>query len=234
MKNFFKQNCKALVILFIITVLISILYYSCKESRDIFNSIESILAIPSLILSFIVLKVINIKPENLDAYHRLRVMQENEKKENKKNAKNAFKEKLNEIKELNKKYSQFYNNIIYSNDTANSVKTSCSQGLENLREFFEETNEYIYKDFLPGLKNLGELETIDNINVSIVDLKDKDLLSDKLNEIKKELFTKDELLENDKKLLELLFAHNDGLMQKYLNTCNHAYKEIKEEKDNEI
>ena len=65
--------------LLIITILISILFYFCKESRDIFNSIESILAIPSLILSFIVLKVIDIKPENLDAYHRLRMMKDNEK-----------------------------------------------------------------------------------------------------------------------------------------------------------
>ena len=86
---------------------------------------------------------------------------------------------------------------------------------------------------MPEIKNLGELETIDNINVSIVDLSDKDLLSDKLNEIKKELFTKDQLLESDKELLGLLFNDN-GLMQKYLNTCNHAYKEIGEEKDNEI
>lgn len=233
MKKFFKKNCKALVMLLIITVLISILYYFCKESRDIFNSIESILAIPSLILSFIVLKVIDIKPENLDAYHRLRMMKDNEKKENKKKAKNAFEEKLNETKELNKKYSQFYSNIIHDRDTAKSVINQCIEGQEKLRVFFEETKEYIFKDFLPEIKNLGELKTIDNINVSIVDLRDKDLLSDKLNEIKKELFTKDQLLESDKELLGLLFNDN-GLMQKYLNTCNHAYKEIEEEKDNEI
>lgn len=91
MKIFFKKNCKALVMLLIITILISILYYFCKESRDIFNSIESILAIPSLILSFIVLKVIDIKPENLDAYHRLRMMKDNEKKKIKKRQKKLLK-----------------------------------------------------------------------------------------------------------------------------------------------
>lgn len=141
MKIFFKKNCKALVMLLIITILISILFYFCKESRDIFNSIESILAIPSLILSFIVLKVIDIKPENLDAYHRLRMMKDNEKKENKKKAKKAFEEKLNETKELNKKYSQFYSNIIHNRDTAKSVINQCSEGLEKLREFFEETKK---------------------------------------------------------------------------------------------
>lgn len=170
--------------LLIITILISILFYFCKESRDIFNSIESILAIPSLILSFIVLKVIDIKPENLDAYHRLRMMKDNEKKKIKK-GKKAFEEKLNETKELNKKYSQFYSNIIHNRDTAKSVINQCSEGLEKLREFFEETKKYIFKDFLPEIKNLGELATIDNINVSIVALEDEDLLRDKLNEIKK-------------------------------------------------
>lgn len=190
MKIFFKKNCKALVMLLIITILISILFYFCKESRDIFNSIESILAIPSLILSFIVLKVIDIKPENLDAYHRLRMMKDNEKKENKKKAKKAFEEKLNETKELNKKYSQFYSNIIHNRDTAKSVINQCSEGLEKLREFFEETKKYIFKDFLPEIKNLGELATIDNINVSIVALEDEDLLRDKLNEIKKRIIYK--------------------------------------------
>lgn len=224
MKIFFKKNCKALVMLLIITILISILFYFCKESRDIFNSIESILAIPSLILSFIVLKVIDIKPENLDAYHRLRMM-----KENKKKAKKAFEEKLNETKELNKKYSQFYSNIIHNRDTAKSVINQCSEGLEKLREFFEETKKYIFKDFLPEIKNLGELATIDNINVSIVALEDEDLLRDKLNEIKKELFTNAQLVDSDKELLNLLFNYN-GLMQKYLNTCDHAYKEFEEEK----
>ena len=139
MKELFKKNYKALVMLLIITVLISIVYYFCKESRDIFNSIESILAIPSLILSFIVLKVIDIKPENLDAYYRLRMMKNNEKKENKKRAKNAFEEKLNETKELNKKYSRFYSNIIHDRDTAKSVINQCSEGQEKLRVFFEET-----------------------------------------------------------------------------------------------
>lgn len=131
------------------------------------------------------------------------------------------------------KCSQFYSNIIYDRDTAKSVINQCSEGQEKLRVFFEETKEYIFKDLLPEIKNLGELENIDNINISIVDLSDKDLLSNKLDEVKKELFTKDQLLESDKELLGSLFNEN-GLMQKYLNTCNHAYKEIEEEKDNEI
>lgn len=82
---------------------------------------------------------------------------------------------------------------------------------------------------MPEIKNLGELATIDNINVSIVALEDEDLLRDKLNEIKKELFTNAQLVDSDKELLNLLFNYY-GLMQKYLNTCGHAYKEFEEEK----
>lgn len=233
MKVFLKKNCKALIILLIITVLISILYYFSKESRDIFNSIESILAIPSLILSFIVLKVIDIKPENLDAYHRLRMMKDNEKKENKKKAKKAFEGNLNEIKELNKKYCQFYSHTIHSIDVANSVINQCSNGLEKLRDFFDETKSYIFKDFLPEINNLGELEGIDNIDVLIVGLDDESLLCNKLNKINNKLFTIDKLTDDNKELLKSLF-NETGLMQKYLNTCSHAYKEIQEEKDNEI
>lgn len=233
MKRFLIKNFGAIVILSIVTVTISVLYYCCDKSRNMLNSIESILAIPSLMLSFIVLKVIDIKPENLDAYHRLRMMKDNEKKENKNRAKKAFEEKLNETKELNKKYYQFYSNVIHDRDIAVSVKNQCSDGLEKLLEFFDETKEYLFKDFLTEIKNLGELETIDNIDVSIVDLKDEQVLLDELNKIKKELFTNTRLEEADKELLKLLF-NDDGLMQKYLNTCFHAYKELEEGKNNEI
>ena len=233
MNELFKKNWRALAILLIITFLISILYYYFDVCRVIFNSIASILAIPNLIVSFIVLKVIDIKPENLDSYYRLRMMKDNENKENKKKAKKAFADNLNSTKELCKKYSNFYSNKKNKRGIANSSINQCVEGQEKLREFFEETKEYIFADFLPKIKNLGELETIDNVNVSLVNLSDKDSLSEKLNKIKEELFRKEELSEDDENLLDKLFS-DKGLMQKYLNTCNHAYKEIEEEKDNEI
>lgn len=87
MVKFLKKNQKTLGILMIITVLISLLYFLWEDSRNIINSMASILAIPSLIMSFVVLKVIDIKPENLNAYHRKRLLRDNEKKANKKEQK---------------------------------------------------------------------------------------------------------------------------------------------------
>lgn len=233
MKNFLKKNKKNLGILIIVTVIIGALYVCCENSRTIFNAIDTILAIPGLILSFIVLKVIDIKPENLDAYHRLRMMKDNEKKEEKYKAKKAFEGNLNEIKELNKKYYQFYNNKLHNIDVAISLKNQCSNGLQKLRDFVDETKSYIFKDFLSEINNLGELEGIDKVDVLIVNVDDELLFCDKLNKINRKLFEIDKLTEDDKKILEFLFD-DTGLMKKYLNTCSHAYKEIQEEKDNEI
>ena len=101
MVKFLKKNQKTLGILLIITVLISLLYFFWEDSRNIINSMASILAIPSLIMSFVVLKVIDIKPENLNAYHRKRLLRDNEKKANKKRAKKFFAEHLKEVQHVN-------------------------------------------------------------------------------------------------------------------------------------
>ena len=58
-------------------IISSILYYI---KLDIINFIASILALPSFILSIIVLNVVNIKPKDLDNYYHLRIMHDNEKK----------------------------------------------------------------------------------------------------------------------------------------------------------
>lgn len=83
MKTFAKKNFKILLSLVCVFIFIAFIYY-CLNQKDLINALSSIIAIPSLMLSVLVLKVIDIRPENLDAYHRLRVMQENEKKYNKK------------------------------------------------------------------------------------------------------------------------------------------------------
>lgn len=86
MKTFAKKNFKILLSLVCVFIFIAFIYYRLNQ-KDLINALSSILTIPSLMLSVLVLKVIDIRPENLDAYHRLRVMQENEKKYNKKKQK---------------------------------------------------------------------------------------------------------------------------------------------------
>lgn len=236
MKIFFRKNCKGFLILLSVTIIIGFIYFmsdKCGVVTYIIDSIASILAVPSIILSFIVLKVIDIKPENLDAYHRLRVMKDNEKKENKKKAKKAFGEELNVVRTLNEQYKKVYKNTISGVDIANSVINQCREGLDKLKDFFSDTKEYIFKDFLPDVKNLGELKTIDRVDVSIVNLEDEHLLKEKLNSVRSDMFKNIEAREKNQELFKLLFDDN-ALMETYLKTCARAYEEIVEEKENEV
>lgn len=231
MKIFFKKNYKTFIGLFIVTTVISVIYFIVNKSgveTNIIDSIASILAFPSFILSFIVLKVIDIKPENLDAYYRVRRMSDNTKRGNEKKAEEAFEEKLNEIQNLNRKYSLYLQNKLIGSENSQSLIKTCRNGCHELKGFFKETQNHIFDGFLPGIQNLGELKAIDNRDVFIIENKDKDQLSEVLSRLKPEIFDSDVLNEEEKQLLSLLFDDAKGLMIKYLETCVHAYNEIKE------
>lgn len=233
MAKFLKKNSKTLMILLFITVLISLIYFYSEDSRNIINSMASILAIPSLILSFVVLKVIDIKPENLNAYHRKRLIRDNEKKANKKRAKNFFAEHLKEVHQLSLAYKSFYKNIESNIECSKSSINQCCKGIDLLKEFFEETKDYIFINFLEEINDLGEVSSIDKVTISIVELTDKESLENNLPKIESNTFKKESYDDGDRQILKDLFG-NDGLMELYIKTCLRAYEEIEEEKDNEV
>lgn len=211
-------------------IISSILYYI---KLDIINFIASILALPSFILSIIVLNVVNIKPKDLDNYYHLRIMHDNEKKEYKVSAFKAFDDKLNEIKDLNNKYKLFYNNTLSNTSSNHHLKNHCEANLEELKKFFSETKNYIFKVFLTDLKDLGGLKSIVEVKVSIVESDAENLLHDYLYKIPKELFQQDKLNDEDIILLKSLFD-DDGIMSLYLKTCTRAYELKEGGKNNEI
>ena len=65
MKFFFKNNKKILLSLLLLIVIIISTY---TKIRSIYNDISIIIAIPSFLMSFVVLNVLDIRPENLDRY----------------------------------------------------------------------------------------------------------------------------------------------------------------------
>jgi len=228
MKTFAKKNFKILLSLVCVFIFIAFIYY-CLNQKDLINALSSIIAIPSLMLSVLVLKVIDIRPENLDAYHRLRVMQENEKKYNKKKAIEAFDEKLKEVERLNRGFQKLYRNKINKDEINNALITQCKKGVEDLKDFFSETNVYIFKDFLPMTKNLGEIQQIVSISISLIDLDNESKLREGLDKLQSNIFEQGlsdenkQLSDENKQLLELLFDKN-SLVESYLSTCNRAYE----------
>lgn len=231
MKIFLRKNCKRFLILFSVTTIIGFIYFMSDKDGDltyIIDSLASILAVPSILLSFIVLKVIDIKPENLDAYYRVRRMSDNTKRQNENKAEKAFEEKLNEIQNLNRKYSLYFQNKQIGSENSQSLIKACRNGCNELKEFFKETKSHIFDGFLPGIQDLGELKAIDNRDVFIIENKEKDQLSEILSKLKPEIFDSEVLNEEEKQMLNLLFDDAKGLMIKYLETCAHAYDEIKE------
>lgn len=232
MVKFLKKNKITILILLLVTGAISCFYIFFDNSRNLINSIASILAIPSLIVSFAVLKVIDIKPENLEAYHRRRQVSDNEKKANKKRAKVFFDAHLSEVNQLNRTYKIFYNNIVNKIDNSKSSKNICCKGVSLLKDLFEETKDYIFVNFLVEMNDLGELQSINYVTLSIVESKDEELLKNKLSRIEA-VIKKDTYNESDIQLLEELFG-SVGLIERYIKTCYRVYEEFEEEKANEV
>ena len=229
--NFYKKNFKSILLLIIVTIIISILY--CQITfRKIIDSMASILAIPSLILSVIVLKVVDIKPSNLNAYHKSRKIEESTKKKNKVKVKKIFGDQLKEISALNKNYINFYKTTVNNKEVSKRVLNACICRLEEFEGFFEDTKEYIFKDYLPEIFDLGGLKEFIEINDLISELDDEKKIEDSLSKIDPNIF-KENISKEDMDNLKELFFEN-GLMVKYLKTCEHAYEEIQEGTKNEI
>lgn len=228
MKDLLRKSILGLILFLV--VIIAVFYFITKsqERTNIIDSIASILAVPSFILSIFVFKTIDIKLENLDAYYYRRKMSDDTKRRNQKKAEEAFKDKLKEIEDLCKKYDKYLKNKTAKEESAKSSINACQKGCCVLRDFFDETKDYIFDDFLPKMENLGGLKTIGKIDVVIIEVKDKAQLNKALLELKSEMFGSNMVNEKENQLLELLFGDSNGLMTKYVKTCFHAYKEIEE------
>lgn len=225
---FFKKNRMYFVVLIVILVICGVVYW--KQPKWI-DAVASILAIPSVVLSIIVLEAVDIKPENLEAYYRLRRMTDNEKRENKKRAKTAFEEMFTQIEKLiTKNFSNFYKNKKAQRTVAKSAADECVQSIDKVILFFDETKDYICRDFLVGANNIGEIYKIYQSSVVLFDAKDEKKLSESLYMLNHEIFHKVNLSKEDFELLEELFGE-DALMQKYCKTCFYAFNMIKEEND---
>lgn len=239
-KKIFKFSIfKVLIILLILTVILSIFYF-CKESyRKLIDSMASILAIPSSILSVIVLKVIDIKKEDLDGFSNYKKIEDSEKKINKKKAIHAFDEYLNEMIGLQAMYKKFYDKISTDKEPAKSTKNQCAAGIEKIEMFFKDTKSFIFKDYLLKFGDRDVLKRISNIDNTLSGLDDEKKIESLLSNItdifiekKSNKYIK-KISKKDRNNLKHFFDEG-GLMVKYLKTCDYAFIEIKEEEKNEI
>ena len=229
MKNIFKKTNKVIITgLIFLIIIIAFLYSQFKTCETFINSIASILAIPAFLTSIIVLSVISIKPENLDSYYKKRVVHDNQKKAQKNKAKIAFDEELNKIITLNEKYKNFYNNINNNINNSKQIQNECSRNLDELKSFISKTEDYIFKNFLPSLENTGELDKFFDGEISLVTLKEHDVLTEKLNILNPDLFKYESFNEDDIALLKILF-NAKATIPRYLDTCTSAYELMKEE-----
>jgi hypothetical protein len=229
--NFYKKNYKSILLLVSVTIII-IIIYCLFGFKKLIDSIASILAIPSLILSIMVLKVVDIKPQNLHAFRMSKNVEENAKKKNKTKAKNSFRDSLKEVSALNKKYINFYKNTVNNKEISKAGINECKSRFNELQIFFDDTKEYIFKDYIPVVRNLGGLQEYVEIDSLICVLEDEKKIEDNLSNIDLSIFECKSLKESDNNL-STLFGKN-GLMEKYLNTCDNAYESIEEGIANEI
>lgn len=225
--SFIRKNYKLLICISIVLILISLFYYKF-EFKKIVREVGDILAIPSFLISFVVWNSVDIRPENLNSYYELRKKQEINRKRIKEKALCTFNEKLNEIKMLNKKFKIYAKNIDLGVGHQYQLADSLDR-YDELVEFYKDTCDYIYDDFMISDTNTGQLDSIEKIEIKTIDnaKEIREKLKNNLNAINKNMFNVDKFKGNTN-ILKELFGEGSDYMDKYIEVCSLASHYLKE------
>ena len=225
MKFFFKNNKKILLSLLVLIVIIISTY---TKIRSIYNDISIIIAIPSFLMSFVVLNVLDIRPENLDRYYERRKITDDDIEINRKEFIEYLDEKLTPI---NRNIDDVQSYIYMKNNKTplNPQKVnSCKNNYKSIELYFHETKKCVEREVLSIIATKDELMGFDKINYQNVYMSSDDLLKlDRLlNKMSMDYFVEGDLSEGKLKELKELFTKDSGLYTKYFNISKEAYKKL--------
>lgn len=235
----YKENRTVLNILGFLTLAIALVYwFPNSNAKVILEDISIILAIPSIVLSLAVIKVLNVDKGNIEIYINRMNAENTIYKKNKSKAKKALDDMLSEMETLGPKYLLYLNNN--GNNAPSNIKI-CKEGAIKLNSFYRETFYYIFYSYLPTVSSegLGDLEKLSkgegnsSLPVNFISLQEKEEIKAKLGELCHKMAWENKLKDLEKELIKCLFDEESGLMKKYLDTCLCAYDKLKTE-DEEI
>lgn len=206
-------------------IILNLVYFFVRPTRDWLDDISIILAIPSFFMSFIVLNSFSITPEELEKYHQNKKLDEAErdiiKKEYIEYLSNTPLKKIQQAEDdmrtyiLKKKRKE---------ETNLQLINKCKRNVENFQDFFDKTKDEIVYGVISIGVNKSEMFYKENTNFSSNRLNKNELeeLGEKLENLSESMFTNDELCNSDICLLENLFKKDKGLFSNFFK-MNKAY-----------
>lgn len=239
--SFYKNNKKVLIWIGWLTFIISVTYivlkilsmkYSdsslLKFFSDIFNDISIIIAIPSFLMSFIVLNILEVRPENLENYYQRRKLNDEAIETENEEFVKYLDEKRTEIEVAIKdiqEYIKIKDNKSFLNiQTVNNCQSNCNQ----FEEYFSETFNCVDREILNVIETKGELNGLDKTNY-----KDIFLIKDEVILLQKELesfqlnyFDQDAIDEDKLNILKNLFNNRTGLYVRYYKLTTKTFKQF--------
>lgn len=222
------KNPKVIVVIFIF--ILSIVYiFGNNLSQNFIKVMAEVLALPSFIISLDVLHTVKITPETLNSYSKLRDIDNITKLEKKDRAKTVFSNDLSEIKNLKNRCRTFFYNKQGGLEIANTVVNDINSKKNKFYEFFIDTEEYIFLDYLNFSYPAEIRGTKPNaVSEKLLSKEGKEKLLENLKKLNKINLANDSLNEECLEVVELLFS-NDGLMENYLDICSCAYDSMDKE-----
>ena len=228
MKKFWKQNKITILIMIGLIVIISLIYFFYEPAQEFFNAISIILAMPSFLISFVVLKVLNVTPRELDRYYRTRKIKDTKIEINRSEFKIYLEEKLATTDNSLRKFEEYLKHKS-SNDPINKqLINHCKKSYEDLSNFYFKTKDCVQTETLNFTTIEDSLSPLDPTDYSDVNMSEEDLseLGTLLKSLSNDYF-KEEALNTDKiKELTKIFDIEDGLFKKYFSICKVTFKSL--------
>lgn len=232
--RFFKKNIRTIIILIVIISVIAVVFCFFTDSREIISNVADIIAVPAMLLSLIVLDNIVIDRDNLDAYYNKRLLVDNKYKILKKETIALFDKELKSVQISVKEDYNRYSNKVKNKEKVNPQTVNiCSQELDKIKSFFDNTKDFIIWYIEKKYRDSGEVDRIDRINTNgiLLDRKQIETLGEEIEKLNDRYFTSkieniDDVMRNT---LEVVFLDKENGYRKYLDLCSQIYSMIGED-----
>lgn len=240
--SFYKNNKKELNGLAVVILCISATYILfnilsmiwsdnslLKFLSNIYNDISIIIAIPSFLMSFIVLNILEVRPENLENYYQRRKMNDEVIETENKEFVNYLDENRTEIEVAIKDIQEYIKMKNNKSRLNNHIVNNCKSNCTKIEEYYLETFNCVNREVLSVIETKAELKGLDKTNYKEIFLSENQMveLEEYLNILQLDYFDQS-LIIDEPKLNDLknLFNNKTGLYVKYYKLTKKTFKQL--------
>lgn len=239
--SFYKNNKKELNVIVVVILCISVTYILfqilsmiwrdsslLKFLSNIYNDISIIIAIPSFLMSFIVLNILEVRPENLENYYKRRKMNDEAIATENKEFVSYLDENRTEIEVVIKDIQEYIkmkdNKSALNNQIVNNCKSNCTK----IEEYYLETINCVDREVLSIIETKAELKGLDKTDYKKIFLSEdqKGELEKDLDLLQLDYFDQSLVDELKLNMLKNLFNNKTGLYVKYYKLTKKTFKQL--------